>query len=851
MTLANRVRELTLTVGIGDITLGGALVAHIGFADAFAVGDVVAYVIEDGDNYEIGSGTLSAADTLERTNVGETLVGGVYDKATPTAIALSGNALVFCAVTSEFLLDPTTRADVISEVTPGAGVLVDGVLLKDGTITSAGEVGIGGTAITRLHAQSVSGTNQIRSSVDGVLAADIAEIGISSGIRTWLMRTVGNDGAWILRDSTGAVDLLNIAPTSGNATFAGSITGNNGALLTGAATANARFTFTQTTAGLSGQIQQGSSGFSLSALGAQSMLFDTNGVTALTIDSSQSATFAGRIFAENHIARSINTDVLIVSGGNSAAVGANSVMYGQGHATRANDMELRANITPWLSWDDSANTATFAGDVVMKNLRVQDDNVDTSIIISATSLFDPRLDFAQNGIGSMARLSYDESASDFSIQNLRTGSNADINLVTADFGTALTIKGNGNLEVNGTSTFAGSVTTQATGTASAVLSLDNNGTSGRQYDIGSSSTGYGSAGKFYIYDVTAGAERFSIDLNGDAIFAGNITMSGTDLSRNVDNSSWSVSGGTIGSGMILTLTGGTHATQPSELIIKDGTTRKLSYASDVWDFQGTTVQGLGDLILSGGSGNQISRDIDTDTLLLSGGTASNVGSNIALFGGAHATEASDIRVRSGGTEILRWDDSANLWDFQGNALMGVNGIIISSDIGVVRDIATASLSLSGGTTNGDGGFIALRGPSHSTQANDILLGVGAVPKLQWDNSASVWDFQGNDITTSGFINHGSPTELTISAGVITATGSFHTVDTEADAATDDLDTINGGSEGDRLILMAANSARTIVLKDGTGNLALNADFPLDNGQDTLELVYAGTLWRELSRSNNG
>lgn len=147
MTLANRVRELTLTTGTGDITLGGAVVSHIRFGDAFTVGDTVTYVIEDGDNYEIGSGTLVAADTLERTTISETLVDGVYDKSGPGAIDLSGNALVFCAVTAEFLLDPNSYADAISEVTPGAGVLVDGVLMKDGTVSSVGDGSIGGDLV--------------------------------------------------------------------------------------------------------------------------------------------------------------------------------------------------------------------------------------------------------------------------------------------------------------------------------------------------------------------------------------------------------------------------------------------------------------------------------------------------------------------------------------------------------------------------------------------------------------------------------------------------------------------------------------------------------------------------------
>ena len=96
------------------------------------------------------------------------------------------------------------------------------------------------------------------------------------------------------------------------------------------------------------------------------------------------------------------------------------------------------------------------------------------------------------------------------------------------------------------------------------------------------------------------------------------------------------------------------------------------------------------------------------------------------------------------------------------------------------------------------------------------------------------------------------TELTISAAeAITVTKSYHTVDTIDDDPTDDLLTINGGSVGDILIIGAASSARTIEVKDGTGNLLLAGDFTMDNTQDTLTLFrYSATYWIELSRSNN-
>ncbi len=94
-------------------------------------------------------------------------------------------------------------------------------------------------------------------------------------------------------------------------------------------------------------------------------------------------------------------------------------------------------------------------------------------------------------------------------------------------------------------------------------------------------------------------------------------------------------------------------------------------------------------------------------------------------------------------------------------------------------------------------------------------------------------------------------ELTISSGIVTATKSFHVIDTEGDAASDDLDTINGFALGKILTISAANDARTIVVKDGTGNLAIAGDFSLDNTQDTISFRGTATGWVELCRSNNG
>ena len=87
------------------------------------------------------------------------------------------------------------------------------------------------------------------------------------------------------------------------------------------------------------------------------------------------------------------------------------------------------------------------------------------------------------------------------------------------------------------------------------------------------------------------------------------------------------------------------------------------------------------------------------------------------------------------------------------------------------------------------------------------------------------------------------TELTISGGVITKTKGYHDIDTEGDAAEDDLDTINGGAEGEVIFLRAENAARTVICKHGTGNLDLRGnDIYLTDTDQILVLIHDGTNW---------
>lgn len=185
--------------------------------------------------------------------------------------------------------------------------------------------------------------------------------------------------------------------------------------------------------------------------------------------------------------------------------------------------------------------------------------------------------------------------------------------------------------------------------------------------------------------------------------------------------------------------------------------------------------------------------------------------------------------------------SGSITDSGGSISFGNENLTTTGTLAAgVATLATGStignLTLANGSITDSSGTISLGSTNLTLGSGDLTVSAGDVK------------------ISSGFLNLGGVSEVTIAAGAITASRSYHFVDTEGDAASDDLDTINGGSNGDLLIIRAVSSSRTVVAKDGTGNLNLAGDFTMDNATDSLTLIYDTTLggvWVELSRSDSG
>lgn len=114
VTFVNRARMSTSTTGTGTITLGSASSGFQSFADAgITDGQTVRYVIEDGTDFEIGTGTYTASGTTMSRSVEES-------SNSDALLNLSGSAIVYVTVAA---------TDVLNK----AGDTMSGDLLFSGT----------------------------------------------------------------------------------------------------------------------------------------------------------------------------------------------------------------------------------------------------------------------------------------------------------------------------------------------------------------------------------------------------------------------------------------------------------------------------------------------------------------------------------------------------------------------------------------------------------------------------------------------------------------------------------------------------------------------------------------------
>lgn len=144
-----------------------------------------------------------------------------------------------------------------------------------------------------------------------------------------------------------------------------------------------------------------------------------------------------------------------------------------------------------------------------------------------------------------------------------------------------------------------------------------------------------------------------------------------------------------------------------------------------------------------------------------------------------------------------------------------------------------------GTSNG-------RGAITGNQVNSPSCVFVSVSGL----NASRLSLAGNEVSqTAGLVNIGAiqraVTAGDVDAALIITNYAILTV------ANTTVQSISNGYDGQIVMFRTNTSTQSIVFEDGTGNLRMNGNFTLDNDEDTITFMKAGSNWLEISRSDNG
>ena len=205
VTLVNRAKVATATTGTGTLTLGSAESGYQSFADAGVVDtDIVRYVIEDGTDWEIGTGTYSAG-TLTRT-VSES-------SNADAALNLTGSAVVYVSATAEDI--PAVQelyAENPSSPTAPSATGTNAVAIGSGSIAAGVKsVAFGNSRAAGTDSFAAAITNNTSSyGATGANSVAIGRLAKSSGIAT---TSIGNQSISSGTDSVAIGDLAEATST--------------------------------------------------------------------------------------------------------------------------------------------------------------------------------------------------------------------------------------------------------------------------------------------------------------------------------------------------------------------------------------------------------------------------------------------------------------------------------------------------------------------------------------------------------------------------------------------------------------------------------------------------------------
>jgi len=181
-----------------------------------------------------------------------------------------------------------------------------------------------------------------------------------------------------------------------------------------------------------------------------------------------------------------------------------------------------------------------------------------------------------------------------------------------------------------------------------------------------------------------------------------------------------------------------------------------------------------------------------------------------------------------------------------DTVTSVGSAVSASTYAIARPITDGGIVLSGGNDGANDARIILYGADHSSSGGDLLfISKSNTTQLQYDDSASSWNFQANDITTTGNIT---------SAGFIYAANTILTDDNTffLGAATATQPVLQFDSGGDYLTFERSTNSYTFfagysgapVTMGILNTTDISATGIIDfSGLPTSDPAVAGRLWR--------